>query len=480
MTMKNKIILGGLALFSMVSCTKNFDDMNTDKKNPTEVDGQSIYANAAKMANRQVAHLNVNYNNLKLWSQYFTQTTYTDESNYDLRTRNIPNREWQVMYRDVLQDLKEAKKFTEQESPILAEDVMAQQNRLAIIEIMSIYSYERLTSIFGNVPYTDALTGTNLPAFDDAQTIYSDLSTRLDVAIAQLDESGASFDGGYDNLFEGDVASWKKFAYGLKLKMGITISDVDPSTASSLISDAWDHVISSNSENAKFHFLGDQPNTNPIYEDLVISGRSDFVAANTIIDTMNSLGDPRIGMYYTTAPDTTAYIGGAFGASNSYGVNSHAGASLNDPMFPSTMMDYAEMEFYKAEAIEKGLYAGTAEDHYNNGITASILDWGGTAADATTYLANPDVAYTTATGDYKMKIGTQAWIAYFNRGSIAWNSIRRLDAPGLNIAENSQEDTPKRYSYPTNEQTLNSANYSSAASAIGGDLKSTRLWWDVN
>ena len=454
--------------------------MNKDKKRPTSVDGQTIYANAAKMASRQVAHMNVNYNNLKLWSQYFTQTTYTDESNYDLRTRNIPNTEWQVMYRDVLQDLKEAKFYTEGESAILVEDQVIKQNKLAIIEIMTVYSYERLVSIFGDVPYSDALTGTNLPAFDDGKTIYLDLAARLDAAIANLDESAGSFDSGFDNLYEGDIASWKMFAYGLKLKMGITLSDVDPGAAGPMISGAWDNVIMSNIDNAKFDFLGAQPNTNPIYEDLVISGRSDFVAANTIIDTMNSLSDPRIGMYFTTVPDTTIYRGGIYGASNSFNLFSQAGSHLKDPMFPATLMDYAEMEFYKAEAIEKGLYGGIAEDHYNNGIEASILDWGGTATDVTDYLANPNVAYATATGDYKMKIGTQAWIAYFNRGLIGWNSIRRLDAPGLNIAANSQEPTPHRYTYPTNEQTLNNANYSAAAGAIGGDLKSTPLWWDAN
>ena len=37
-----------------------------------------------------------------------------------------------------------------------------------------------------------------------------------------------------------------------------------------------------------------------------------------------------------------------------------------------------------------------------------------------------------------------------------------------------------RFTYPINEQTLNAANYGAAATAIGGDLLTTKLFWDKN
>ena len=244
--------------------------------------------------------LNVNRNVTKLWSQYLTETTYVDESNYDLISRNIPEQEFTTMYRDVLQDLSQAKINTEEETYVLNDDIIAKSNRLAIIEILTVYSYERLTTIFGNVPYSEALASdNNLPKYDDANTIYLDISDRLTAAINSLDVAGGSFASGYDNMFEGDVAMWKKFAYGLQMKMGIMLADQNPAKAQSLISDAWNNVFSSASEGAYFPFLSASPNTNPIYEDLVLSGRSDFVAANTIVDMMNSLSDPRIGFYFS-------------------------------------------------------------------------------------------------------------------------------------------------------------------------------------
>jgi hypothetical protein len=95
-------------------------------------------------------------------------------------------------------------------------------------------------------------------------------------------------------------------------------------------------------------------------------------------------------------------------------------------------------------------------------------------------LANPDVAYATAEGDFKQKIGTQMWIALFNRGTESWLQYRRFDFPILNPAPQlTLEDIPVRYTYPIDEQNRNNANREAAASAIGGDNLDTRLFWDL-
>ena len=51
------------------------------------------------------------------------------------------------------------------------------------------------------------------------------------------------------------------------------------------------------------------PNTNPLWEDLVQSGRTDFVASNTLGDIMNSSNDPRRAMYFRNLDSTGAIIG---------------------------------------------------------------------------------------------------------------------------------------------------------------------------
>ncbi len=489
--MKNKFIYG-LAFLSLVtvSCTKDFDDMNIDKKRPIEAPAQALFANAARELNRQVVTLNVNMNNLKLWSQYLTQTTYVDESNY-LNSRNIPQSEWRIMYREILKDLDEAKKYTLSETYLnddkLVANEAARKNRLAILEVYNVYVYERLTSIFGNVPYSEALTETNLPKFDDAQTVYEDLNKRLTAAIANLNVADGSFDPGYDNLFEGDIAMWKKFAYGLKLKMAMTYADVDASKAQALFNEANGNVMTG-TESASYAFITSPPNTNPMWEDLVNSGRADYVAANTIVDTMNALSDPRIGKYFSPLVGTTTYVGGKYGSSNSFAKNSHIAPYFQTQIQPTVLMNGVEMDFYLAEAAQRG-WGGDAATLYAAAIQASMDSWGVPAADAATYISSAGVDFATAGGTELDKIGTQSWLASFNRGLIGWTTYRRLDMKGkngvngddlMNQAARTTELTPKRYTFPINEQTLNGTNYSAAKSAMGGDALSTKLWWDKN
>jgi hypothetical protein len=97
-------------------------------------------------------------------------------------------------------------------------------------------------------------------------------------------------------------------------------------------------------------------------------------------------------------------------------------------------------------------------------------------------MAQPSVVYSTAAGNWKQKIGNQAWLAYYLRGFTAWNSWRRLDYPRLQpvpVPLQGITKVPVRLLYPVSEQTLNGANYEAAAAKIGGDSAMTRLFWDT-
>ena len=336
-----------------------------------------------------------------------------------------------------------------------------------------------MVTTYGNIPYSDALDITKtFPKYDDAKTIYYNLLTRLDADIANLNTSADSY-GSADIIYGGDVGAWKKFANSFKLKMGMTIADDDNAKAKSVVEAAVAAgVFTSNADNAEFHYLSTPPNTNPIWVDLVQSGRKDFIASEAIIETMKTLDDPRLDDYFTEDASGD-YSGAEAGAGGNYATFSKPANTILAPDFPALLLDYAEVEFFLAEARERG-YAvgGTAQQHYNNAITASILYWGGTVSDATNYLSQPAVNYTTAAGTYKEKIGTQKWIALYNRGWDAWIEWRRLDYPHLSEAVDAQSVIPLRYPYPVNEQNVNRLNYEAAADAIGGDLVETKLWWD--
>jgi hypothetical protein len=358
------------------------------------------------------------------------------------------------------------------------------KNKVAITEIISIYAFQREVDIFGNIPYSDALDPDNIsPAYDDAQTIYAKLFTRLDAAIASIDENSGSF-GGADLLYKGDMKKWKLFANSLKLKMAITVADVpalDPAgKATSALSGG---LLKSSADDAAFPYLVTPPNTNPVWLNIVSANRKDWVASNTIVDLMNDLADPRRSKYFADnlkdSGGNPIYKGGTYGSLNTYSSFTQLNATLLAADRKSPLLEFVEVQFYLAEAAARGFIPGAADTYYAAGIAASIEKWGGTPTEIAAYLLNPKVAYATAPGTFKEKIATQAWIAYYDRGDIAWTTWRRLDAPKFNPpAGMTNADIPTRYLYPQNEQTLNNANYTAAAAAIGGDKKTTKLFWD--
>jgi hypothetical protein len=479
--MKKILYILAAVVVVATACTKNISDLNVDPKNPSTAPSAAFVTNAQRMLSNTLASSNVNLNIFRLIVQHWQETQYPEESQYDLGTREINDNIWNAIYRDVIRDLREAKTVipTDVLNGDGTPDTDRQQNQLAIVEVLEIYSWFYLVTTFGDLPYSEALDINDpFPKYDNAKTVYNDLLARLDVAIGKLNTAKPSF-GTADLIYGGNVTLWKKFANSLKLKMGILIADEDNGKAQSTVQSAvTGGVFTSNSDNAELDYVSAPPNTNPIWVDLVQSGRDDFVAASTLINQMEAFVDPRLDNYFT--PDQTGidYSGAPPGVQSAYAQYSHVEPTITEAIFPGLLMDYAEVEFYLAEAAQRG-YAvgGTAATHYANAVTASILYWGGTSGEATTYLARPGVIYNPA--NWKMSIGVQQWIAFYNRGWDAWIAWRKFDYPQLSPAHDALSDIPLRYPYPVNEQNVNTANWEEAASAIGGDDVSTQLWWDV-
>ncbi len=472
-----KILIAIFSLVFMASCVDSLDDFNVDQKRASSAPPATLFTGALKNMTDVLTTPNVNTNNFRFYAQQWTSTQYLDEPRYNMTSRLIPQNLWQTLYRDVLADLQESKKLLTADQ-FLNPDV--KNNQLAQIEIMEVYAWSVLVNAFGDVPYTEALDATNsLPKYDDAQTVYNDILKRLDTALLLIQPTAKGFVEG-DVLYAGDMAKWNKFGNSLKLKLAMIVADVDAAQAKALVEAAAPNVFVSNLDNARFPYLPSTPNNNPISSNLKgpLTSREDYVAANTIVDRMNALNDPRREFYFTTVGG--AYVGGIYGFPNTYTSFSTASTKVTNPAFEALLLDYAEVEFLLAEAVERGFaVSGTAAEHYTKAITASVTYWGATEAQAVVYIAQPTVAYATATGDWKQKIGTQKWLALYNRGFDAWTEWRRLDAPTL-LPPTSDLTIPTRIIYPINEQTLNGANRTAAGTAIGGDAKETKLFWDVN
>jgi hypothetical protein len=214
------------------------------------------------------------------------------------------------------------------------------------------------------------------------------------------------------------------------------------------------------------------------------------------VDYMNSVNDPRLA-YYANEPvnHPGEFIGLAYGLSNANAtaipndeVSMPGDIVANNASAPGVYIDYAEVEFILAEAAARGWsVSGTAEEHYNSGVTASLEYWGITEpGEVAEYLT--EVPFSG--GAWKDVIGTQKWLALYMQGLQGWYERLRLrfnkpDGTALFIdpADGSLDadvvDVPMRMSYPTDEQTLNEESYDAAIEMQGVDKKSTKLWWHL-
>ncbi|MCK0114957.1 SusD/RagB family nutrient-binding outer membrane lipoprotein [Gelidibacter sp. F63206] len=478
--MKN-IINKSLFLVVILLCSscmnEGLESLNEDTKNATVADPGGFFANAT-------VSLAANINGLpyratgpgitRLWVQHFTSVTYLEGVTY------IPEYSWAELYRDVLNDLNES-------SNILAGTVASNsgeekviKNQQAMIEILKVYAYSNLVESYGNIPYSEALDFNNaLPKYDDAKTVYLDLIDRLTSAINNIDSSVAGF-GSSDLIYDGQAIKWIKFGNSLKLRMGMRIMDVLPQIGSEIILEASTLLIESNDDNATFRYLSEYPNTSPWYNFTVRQGLKYFVGTNTFIDKLNDLDDPRRSVFFTPTSDGT-FKGAQYGVTQDYYSFSKQGQYFDEPELATIFIDFAQVEFLLAEAAERGVPGITnPENHYNNAIRASLEYYNIPNAEIQNYLAQPSVAYSTAQGTWKEKIGMQKWIALFNQGFEAWTEYRRLDYPELSAPVEAESDiVPLRFLYPISEHTQNGSSYEAAAAAIGGDNYSTKLFWDV-
>lgn len=478
-----KILLYLFPVALLTSCVDSLSDYNIDQKRASAVPPATLFSNAVRNMSDILTTPNVNNNNFRLYSQYWTTTTYLDEPRYSMTARLYSQNFWQAIYRDVLSDLNESKRLVNTDA-VTAADV--KQNQLSQIAIMEVLAWTTLVNTFGDVPYSQALDPNKpLPAYDGAAAIYDDLIKRLDAAIAGIKPDVAGFSATADFLYAGKMAGWKKFGNALKLRIGITLADVDAAKAKTLVEQAvTGGVFAANADNARFAYMSALPNNNPISSNAnsAFTTRQDFIAANTIVDAMNDLADPRRAAFFSQIDGK--YVGGLYGFSNTYASFSKISAKILDPTFEALFLDYPEVEFLLAEAVERGFtVTGTAEDHYNKAVTASIAYWGGAPADASAYLAQAKVAYTTATGTWRQKIGMQKWLALNNRGWDGWVEWKRLDAPALKPPTGPNVpalNIPLRMVYPISEQSQNTAAWEAATAPMSGDKTTSRIFWDKN
>ncbi|MEO6903567.1 MAG: SusD/RagB family nutrient-binding outer membrane lipoprotein [Bacteroidia bacterium] len=484
MKIKNIIIygLGALILASSTSCKKRFDDMNVSPNDPENAPSQLLLANViATTAYRM--QLSAGLVVTDLWVQHTKANTYMNEDQYSPRTDRI-NTIWSNSYAVIFSDCLIA---------INSANEKAQPNNEAVGYIMKAYIGYDLTTLYGDVPYSQAGDPKKfiLPVYDAQPAVLNALISDLDKAIALIGSTKFSTPleelDTYDYIYKGDMQKWKKFANSLKLRVYLTLTTggIDKTAEINSLLTSGD-VMQSNKDNASMPY--NTTTSNPIYQWISSSRKNDFKISATMVDylagsstNLSLPADKRLTVFADTAVGGK-YIGGINGDDPAdpeifSPLSTKSTTSFYNASSAFRFMTYAEVLFIAAEMDS------TNASKYEAAVKASFSELGLTDADATAALADPKFAFNPANGG--KLIGEQKWVALFGQGIEAYNSWRRTGYPKLKpamLAATAGGVVPRRFPYESNERVLNAANSAAAAATLtpGVDIITAKVWFDRN
>lgn len=202
--------------------------------------------------------------------------------------------EWTSAYKSMMEDIRVMNTLA---------DEAGLNRHTGMGQVFQAYILLTLVDFFGDVPYTEALLGSeNLnPAADSGASIYGTALNLLDASIANFTGDAAA-DPQYDFFYDSDWNNWVKLANTLKMKAYMSTRLVDANAVSNfntIVSSG--NYISSNDADFQFpwHTNEIQPDTrHPRYSSSYTStGGGDYMS-NSFMNEMLSTDDPRRFYYF--------------------------------------------------------------------------------------------------------------------------------------------------------------------------------------
>lgn len=482
---RNHKVLAVATLASAIAlsaCEDNLTEINENPNAPETVPVENVLLSGiwdvtANAGNRGAFGQWTQLYHAENWAQHVAQPVYNDEDFYVPRSGVVPLI-WGEMY-TALTDLDYVKDVAEADGD---------ENLWAVAEIMTVYGFIILTDYYGDIPYTEALRLDEdyaFPAYTPQEEIYPDMIARLADAADRINPSQTLEYEGFDPIYHGDMDGWRRFANSLQLRLAMRMSNTPLSgQAATAFAAAWSaDIFEAVGDAADVEWSAAQPAQNPIYEGIVLAGRTgDFRLSVSLVTTLQGLNDPRLPLYAEPAVSDGEYRGlrnGLVPADYTFGDRqggtgdfSTIGEGFMQPTTPSVLMSYAEVLLLGAEAAERGWIQGSADALYAQGIEASMQYLDIPQAEIDTYLAQPAVGYTGLED-----IWLQKWLTLYLAGPEAFSEMRRVGWLDLEPAENSTLPAgafPARLYYPPEEELYNPVNYEAA----GGDMPLEEpMWW---
>jgi hypothetical protein len=489
--LKQYILLAVMGAMALASCTKDFEEVNTNPNTLPETRPELLLESAifsVRKANQTREHRLVH----EMMQVHVTITNSDEIHRYIIRPSESDYM-WNNWYTE-LTNFKDA--YDGAKKLAILPNQAHNNSYMGMARIMEAWVSSLITDTYGNVPYTEANRGKTddifQPKFDDQKSIYDSLFVRLEeanVLLARNDTIPSTLRP-RDPLFGGDLAKWRRFGNSLYLRLLMRASDRPESNATQKIREivqtnaATYPIMTSNAESAILRFTTVTPFVSAFntYRDYDFNGENGLTAF--FIDTLNAWSDPRLTKWSSTVSGGL-YTGipSGYAPGNQQDRQSFYLAALKNEPLTGNILNYAELQFILAEAALKGfITAAPAKTLYENGVTNAITHWGLTVPAG--HLAKPGVAWfdTETTAKKLEKIITQKYYTLVFTDFQSWFEYRRTGYPNLPMGPGLQNGgkMPTRLVYPVSVQSLNKVNYDAAVASMGGDNMQTRVWWDIN
>lgn len=479
--MKNILyIITLLVLVTTVSCTKDFEDINTNPNAPSTVQPSLLL--------RQVIYdfgENMSYEGFvagDLLSQHRTALDFNLFDRHALKSPQLGGNPWPIFYtnlRDneiILNQARTIETFSVYEGPSL---------------ILKAYMASGLTDLFGDVPYFEAFNGNNgtvTPAYDLQEDIYlneNGIIDNLNKGIAAIEAYTDVIPLEGDILFNGDLQAWIRFANSIKIKQLLRISNkVDVSAQLQSIVNSGNY-ITTNAQNAVFNFTNTDPNSFRLAQ-LRVGDFNNFVLSETMEGILVDLNDSRIETLFrpfsnSTTGEFNGLLNGIDPSETSVALSDYSLAGIAFREDTSTLdanfITAWEIQFALAEAATKNLITANAQNLYETGVTLAFEYWN--TELPINYLTG-NAAFNAAGTTPLQQIITQKWIANVINGYEGWVEYRRTGFPELLTISASFNNNiiPIRMPYPAEEEALNNSNYTTAAAATNNNSINVPVWWN--
>jgi len=478
-------LLAGLVL-SLFSCRKDFDELLNDPTRPANVNPEFLFTESMiRSTSDDIIGIRTEIWNLMVWNQQVGDIRGV-EGSVDFYSYGAAASDdiWNRWYVASLTNIREIIRMTEADPGSV--------NKLAIARIWKVYLFHRITDLWGDIPYSEALEAnsenSNLsPAYDRQAFIYADMLNELKAAVASMDADFESL-GAADPLYGGDLDQWARFANSLRLRLAIRISNADPDLAQQ----HGVEVLTANrfieSELQSARFPHDEARPLPIFSlfNVLVDNNPTihYYPSQTFINLLEGKADPRLPIFANPTEESRI-----FGLTDFAGIPNLAltsdvqnfssfNTSRIDERFSNEAMEgntmsYSEVCFLRSEAALKG-WGGTPQEWYEEGVRSSMQYYSIADTSITAYLANAG-----AFNGSLEQIITEKWITFqYRDGFEPFAEYRRTGFPILKEVDGTpinSVDFPQRLPYPESELLYNSENVKNVNEGIN-DLAS-KVWW---